>query len=144
MQKNVEKMTINYSPNFNPKKRNKKKIKYLIYHYTGMKNDRLAIKKLTSSNSNVSCHYYITSNGKLIQMVPDLYIAWHAGKSSWKNQKSLNNSSIGIEISNPGHKHGYKKFNNNQIKCLLRISKFLIKKYKIKRENVWVTLIYLH
>ena len=61
MQKNVEKMTINYSPNFNPKKRNKKKIKYLIYHYTGMKNDRLAIKKLTSSNSNVSCHYYITS-----------------------------------------------------------------------------------
>jgi N-acetylmuramoyl-L-alanine amidase len=136
MQKNVEKMTVNYSPNFNPKKRNKKKIKYLIYHYTGMKNDRSAIKKLTSSNSNVSCHYYITSNGKLIQMVPDLYIAWHAGKSSWKNQKSLNNSSIGIEISNPGHKHGYKKFNNNQIKCLLRISKFLIKKYKIKRENV--------
>ena len=23
-------------------------------------------------------------------MVPDLYIAWHAGKSSWKNYKSLN------------------------------------------------------
>ena len=29
MQKNVEKMTINYSPNFNPKKRNKKKNKIL-------------------------------------------------------------------------------------------------------------------
>ena len=36
MQKNVEKMTINYSPNFNIKKRDKK-IKYLILHYTGMK-----------------------------------------------------------------------------------------------------------
>ena len=80
MQKNVEKMTINYSPNFDIKKRDKKKIKYLIYHYTGMKNDKLAIKKLTSFNSNVSCHYYITKSGKLIQMVPDLYIAWHAGE----------------------------------------------------------------
>ena len=89
-------MIINYSPNFNLKKRDKNKIKYLIYHYTGMKNDKSAIKKLTSLNSNVSCHYYITSSGKLIQMVPDLYIAWHAGKSNWKNRRSLNRNSIGI------------------------------------------------
>ena len=136
MQKNVEKMTVNYSPNFNPKKRDKKKIKYLIYHYTGMKNDKIAIKKLTSFNSNVSCHYYITSNGKIIQIVPELYIAWHAGKSNWKNEKYLNNSSIGIEISNPGHAYGYKKFNDNQIKCLLKISKFLVKKYKIDKKNI--------
>ena len=92
------------------KKRDKKKIKYLILHYTGMKNDKLAIQKLTNFNSNVSCHYYITSSGKLIQMVPDLYIAWHAGKSYWKKDKSLNSNSIGIEISNPGHQHGYKNF----------------------------------
>ena len=136
MQKNVEKMTINYSPNFDFKKRDKKKIKYLIFHYTGMKNDKLAIKKLTSFNSNVSCHYYITSNGKLIQMVPDLYIAWHAGKSSWKNHKSLNKYSIGIEISNPGHEHGYKKFNENQIQTLIKISKKIIKKYKINKKNI--------
>ena len=44
-------------------------------------------------------------------MVPDLYIAWHAGISSWKKDKSLNSNSIGIEISNPGHEHGYKNFN---------------------------------
>ena len=54
MQKNVQKMTINYSPNFDLKKRDKNKIKYLIFHYTGMKNDRSAIKKLTNINSNVS------------------------------------------------------------------------------------------
>ena len=48
MQKNVEKVTINYSPNFDEEKRDIKKIKYLIFHYTGMKNDKLAIKKLTS------------------------------------------------------------------------------------------------
>ena len=136
MQKNVGKMTINYSPNFNSKKRNKKKIKYLVYHYTGMKNDKLAIKKLTSFNSNVSCHYYITSSGEIIQMVPDLYIAWHAGISNWKNEKSLNKSSIGIEISNPGHEYGYRKFSDKQIKCLIKISKFLIKKYNIKKNKI--------
>tara|TARA_A100001011_G_scaffold292888_1_gene304665 strand:+ start:643 stop:1377 length:735 start_codon:yes stop_codon:yes gene_type:complete len=136
MQKNVEKMTINYSPNFDLKKRDKNKINYLIYHYTGMKNDKLAIKKLTSFNSNVSCHYYITSSGKLLQMVPDLYIAWHAGKSNWGARKSLNYNSIGIEISNPGHEHGYRKFSKKQIKTLIKISKILIKKYKIKKKNI--------
>ena len=136
MQKNVEKMTINYSPNFDLKKRHKNKIKYLIFHYTGMKNDKLAIKKLTSFKSNVSCHYYITSSGKLIQMVPDLYTAWHAGKSNWRNDKSLNHNSIGIEISNPGHEHGYRKFNYKQIESLIKISKFIIKKYKIDKKKI--------
>ena len=136
MQKNVEKMTKNYSPNFDFKKRHKNKIKYLIFHYTGMKNDKLAIKKLTNFNSNVSCHYYITAFGKLIQMVPDSYVAWHAGKSKWGNDISLNKSSIGIEISNPGHQHGYRKFNDKQIKCLIKISRFLIKKYKINKKNI--------
>ena len=136
MQKNVEKLTVNYSPNFDLKKRDKRNIKYLIYHYTGMKNDKLAIKKLTSFYSNVSCHYYITSSGEIIQMVPDLYIAWHAGKSNWGNEKSLNYKSLGIEISNPGHKHGYRKFNNKQIKSLIKISKFCIKKYRINKKNI--------
>ena len=136
MQKNVEKMTLNYSPNFDYRKRDKNKIKYLIFHYTGMKNDKSAIRKLTSSNSNVSCHYYITKSGKLIRMVPDLYIAWHAGKSSWRNEKSLNYNSIGIEISNPGHEYGYVKFNKNQIRCLIKLSKLLIKKYKIDKKNI--------
>ena len=136
MRKNVEKMTINYSPNFCPKKRDKNKIKYLIYHYTGMKNDKLAIKKLTSFNSNVSCHYYITASGKIIKMVPDLYVAWHAGKSNWQNHKSLNYKSIGIEISNPGHQYGYRKFTDKQIKSLIKISKFIIKNYNIKKNNI--------
>ena len=136
MQKNVEKMTINYSPNFDLKKRDKSKINYLIYHYTGMKSEKLAIKKLTSLNSNVSCHYFITTSGKLIQMVPDLYVAWHAGKSKWKNSKSLNYNSIGIEISNPGHEYGYRKFNDKQIKSLIKISKKIINKYKIHKKNI--------
>jgi len=136
MPKNVEKMTRNYSPNFDLRKRSIKIVKYIIFHYTGMKSDRSAIKKLTDFNSKVSCHYYIGKNGNLIQMVPDLYIAWHAGKSYWKKDKLLNDSSIGIEISNPGHTYGYKAFNKKQIKCLIKISKKLIKKYRIKKQNI--------
>ncbi len=101
-----------------------------------MKNDKLAIKKLTSPSSNVSCHYYINAYGKIIQMVPDLYVAWHAGKSNWGNHKSLNRNSIGIEISNPGNEHGYRKFSSNQIKSLIKISKILIKKYSIDKNKI--------
>ena len=136
MPKNVEKMSTDYSPNFDLRKRSKKNIKYLIFHYTGMINDRLSINKLINFNSKVSCHYYIDKNGKLIQLVPDLYIAWHAGKSFWKKDKSLNNKSIGIEISNPGHDHGYKTFNKKQMRCLIKIAKILIIKYKIKKHNI--------
>ena len=136
MPKNVEKMSINYSPNFDMPKRHKNKIKYIIFHYTGMKSDRSAIKKLTGYNSKVSCHYYITKFGKIINLVPDLYTAWHAGKSNWRNDKFLNRISLGVEISNPGHNNSYNKFSNKQIKCLLELSKNLIKKYKIKKQNI--------
>ena len=136
MRKNVEKMSTNYSPNFDIKKRSKKNIKYIIYHYTGMKTDKVAITRLTNFNSKVSCHYYIDRKGNLIQMVPDLYIAWHAGKSNWKSDKLLNNNSIGIEISNPGHENGYQTFKKKQLKCLIKISKLLIKKYFISKNNI--------
>ena len=132
----VEKMTFNYSPNFDLRKRTKSKIKYLIFHYTGMRSDKSAIEKLTNNNSKVSCHYYIDQKGQIIQMVPDLYIAWHAGKSFWKRDKNLNKNSIGIEISNPGHDHGYKKFTKKQIESLINLSKKLIKNYSIKKKNI--------
>ena len=129
-------MSINYSPNFDSKRRSKSKVKYLIFHYTGMKSEKRAIRKLTNFNSKVSCHYFIKTNGEIIKMVPDLYIAWHAGISSWKKDKLLNSRSIGIEISNPGHQHGYKNFNKKQVKSIVKISKLLMRKYNIKKENI--------
>ena len=130
------KTTLNYSPNFNSKKRRFKEIKFIILHYTGMKKESEAINKLTNIQSEVSSHYLIKDNGSIFTLVPDLYVAWHAGKSSWKNYKSLNKNSIGIEITNPGHEYGYKKFTQKQIFSLLRLSKFLIKKYNIEPENI--------
>ena len=125
-----------YSPNFGLRKRRKNQIKFIIFHYTGMKSEKSAIRRLTNLQSGVSSHYFIKKSGEIILMVPDLYTAWHAGVSSWKSYNSLNTNSIGIEISNPGHKFGYANFTKKQIKNLIKLSKFLIHKYKIKKNNI--------
>jgi len=130
------KKILNYSPNFDSIKRKSSQIKFLIFHYTGMKKESDAIKRLTNIQSEVSSHYLIKKNGDIVVMVPDLYVAWHAGKSSWKSFKSLNKNSIGIEISNPGHEHNYINFSKKQIQSILYLSKSLTKKYKIQSGNV--------
>ena len=128
--------TYNYSPNFEIKKRKVSHIKFIIFHYTGMKSEKKAIHKLNNSRSKVSCHYLIKNNGEILTLVPDLYISWHAGVSGWKKFKFLNKNSIGIEISNSGHENKYNKFNEKQIKAVLKLSKYLVKKYKIKSKFI--------
>ena len=131
-----EKMIINYSPNFDLKKRKKKQIKFLIFHYTGMKREKAAINRLTRIQPEVSSHYLIKNNGEIIILVPELYTAWHAGVSEWQKKGQLNKSSIGIEISNPGHQNGYKNFSKKQIKSLIKLSRYLVRKYKIKKNFI--------
>jgi N-acetylmuramoyl-L-alanine amidase len=125
-----------YSINFDSQQRDKKSIKFIIIHYTGMKKESEALKKLCDSRSKVSSHYFIKENGKVLILVPDLYRAWHAGVSNWKSFDSLNSHSIGIEINNPGHSNGYKEFSSKQILPLMKLLKYLIKKYDIKKQNV--------
>ena len=136
MQKLSINTTLNYSPNFDKNKRKPKEIKFLILHYTGMIKEKDAINKLTNEKSKVSCHYFIKNNGEILTLVPDLYVAWHAGVSSWQNFKFLNKNSIGIEISNPGHENLYRKFSKKQINSTLNLILFLIKKYKIKKQFI--------
>ena len=124
--------TLNYSRNL----RSKKNIRFLIIHYTGMQSARVSINKLLNPQSKVSCHYFIARNGNIIKMLDDNKIAWHAGKSKWKNFKNLNQNSIGIEIQNKGHFIKYQEFTKKQIFSLIKLIKKLLKKYKIKKENV--------
>ena len=128
--------TLNYSPNFDKKKRKFKQIKFIIFHYTGMRNEKDAIKRLTNTKSKVSSHYFIKNNGEIITLVPEPYASWHAGVSYWQNYKSINKYSIGIEISNPGHNHRYKNFSKKQINSIIKLSKYLIKKYKIRNKFI--------
>ena len=130
------KITQNYSPNFNTPKRQKKNIKYIIIHYTGMKNELTALNRLTDYKSKVSAHYFIKKNGKIINLVPDLYEAWHAGKSNWKNIQSLNRYSIGVEIQNSGHQNLYEKYSNKQMNSVKKLLRFLTKRYRVNCKNI--------
>jgi len=129
-------LTKNYSINFDIPKRSKNKILFIVIHYTGMTKESEAIKKLCDPKSKVSSHYFIKNNGKVLNLVPDLYTAWHAGDSRWKKFKSLNKYSIGVEISNPGHDNTYRKFSSKQIFSLIKLVHYLKEKYKIKKYNI--------
>ena len=121
------KFTLNYSQNFDIKKRSSKAIRFVVFHYTGMKSEKSAIRKLQNPQFKVSSHFFIKFNGEIINMVPEKYIAWHAGKSSWKKYKMINKNSIGIEISNQGHNFKYTSYNKKQIKSIVSLSNYLKK-----------------
>ena len=130
------KISINYSPNFSLIKRSKKNIKFIIIHYTGMCNELSALNKLCDTKAKVSAHYFIKKNGLIVNLVPPLYEAWHAGKSSWKGFKFLNRYSIGIEIHNSGHDYKYENFSKKQITSTKKLLKYLINKYEVNFKNV--------
>ena len=100
-----------------------------------MRSEKSAINKLSDKKSKVSCHYFIKKNGSIINLVPDLYISWHAGISFWKKFKKINKYSIGIEIQNPGHQYGYNRFNKKQINSIIYLSLKLAKKYNLKNKD---------
>jgi len=125
------------SPNYSSKKkRTSNHIKMIIIHYTGMQSERESINRLCNPKSGVSSHFVINRNGRVYRLVNDYRIAWHAGKSCWKKYKNLNKNSIGIELVNKGHKFGYENFKKKQLSSLIKITKNLKKKYKIKKENI--------
>ena len=124
-----------FSPNFSKNSRARNKIKFIVIHYTGMQSEIASIKRLVNPKSKVSCHYLINRKGQIIQMVDESKIAWHAGKSRWKNYANLNFNSLGIELVNKGHKLGYETFSPIQIKSLISLCKKLKKKYRIKKNN---------
>ena len=92
----------------------------IILHYTGMPDSGEALQWLANPISQVSAHYFVFEDGRVLQMVPEARRAWHAGKSSWDGEIDINSSSIGIEIANPGHPGGLPAFPDEQIASLTR------------------------
>ena len=129
------KKILDFSPNFSKKKRSSKTIKHVIFHYTGMQSEIVSIKRLKNPSSKVSCHYLINKKGKITQLVKENYIAWHAGKSKWRKFTNLNKNSVGIELVNKGHSHGYENFPKLQIRSLIYLCKKLKKKYGLKNKD---------
>ncbi|MEQ8658689.1 MAG: N-acetylmuramoyl-L-alanine amidase [Hyphomicrobiales bacterium] len=122
------------SPNFDS--RDGAPVDILLLHYTGMPDDEGAVRWLADPRSKVSCHYVIHEDGRIVQMVDEADRAWHAGQGSWKGVSDINARSIGIEICNPGHEHGYRAFPKAQITSLIALAKPLIGHHGIAREHV--------
>mgnify|MGYP006148944509 FL=1 len=101
-----------------------------------MQSERESINRLTNKKNKVSAHYLINRKGDLIKIVEEKNIAWHAGKSRWKNIINLNSQSIGVELVNKGHRFGYENFPKKQITKLILLCRILIKKYKIKKTRI--------
>ena len=123
------------SPNFNKRTR-RSQIQYIILHYTAMHNYGEAIKHLCAKKNRVSAHFLISKSGYIYNLVDIKERAWHAGESYWKGLRDLNSKSVGIEIDNSGHHNNFENYNNKQIKSLLKLLKFIIKSYDIKKNNI--------
>jgi N-acetylmuramoyl-L-alanine amidase len=108
----------------------------LVLHYTGMASTEQAVAWLRSPERNVSAHYVVREDGRIAQLVPEARRAWHAGTSSWAGAGDINSRSIGIEIANPGHDHGYPDFPAIQVEAVTALSKDIVTRLAIAPDRV--------
>lgn len=82
----------------------------------------------------LSSHYIIDTDGKVLQLVSEKKRAWHAGQSKWRGMKMLNQYSVGIELSSPTL--GQDIYAPEQIASLIKLSRQIIRHYQIPAANV--------
>jgi N-acetylmuramoyl-L-alanine amidase len=108
----------------------------ILLHYTGMMSAEDALDRLCSPESQVSAHYFVFEDGRIVQMVQEGRRAWHAGISHWGGETDINSSSIGVEIANPGHDSGYPDFPSRQIAAVIALCKGIMARRGIRRDRV--------
>jgi len=123
------------SPNFG-ERRNEAPISMLVMHYTGMKSSEASLARLCNEAAQVSAHYLIDEAGQVFQMVDEERRAWHAGVAYWRGIEDVNSHSIGIEIQNPGHEHGYHAFPEAQIAALIDLSQPIVSRHDIPPAGI--------
>jgi N-acetylmuramoyl-L-alanine amidase len=111
-------------------------VSMVVLHYTGMTDAEAAIERLCDPEAGVSCHYLIDEDGRILRMVAEERRAWHSGRSYWRGISGVNAVSIGIELVNPGHEHGYRPFPEPQMAALLPLLAEIVDRHDIPRGNV--------
>ena len=111
-------------------------IDMLLIHYTGMKTAAAALDRMCDPASEVSAHYMIEEDGTIWRLVPEDRRAWHAGISFWAGTTDINSRSIGIELANPGHEHGYRPFPDAQMTALERLCRNILTRFPIPSHLV--------
>ncbi|MHA1108209.1 MAG: N-acetylmuramoyl-L-alanine amidase, partial [Alphaproteobacteria bacterium] len=123
------------SPNFGPR-RGGAAPDMIVLHYTGMDTAGAAIARLTDPASEVSAHYLVDLDGRVVGMVGEDMRAWHAGAASWGGVADVNSRSIGIEIVNPGRVLGYPPFPEPQVAALEALLGDIMARHAIAPERV--------
>jgi N-acetylmuramoyl-L-alanine amidase len=111
-------------------------IDMLVLHYTGMQTAQAALERLCDPAAKVSSHYTVDEDGTVYVHVPEARRAWHAGISSWAGASDINARSIGIELVNPGHEHGYRDFPDDQIAALITLCHSILLRHPIPSARV--------
>jgi len=109
----------------------------VVLHYTGMQTAEAALQRLCDPRTEVSAHYFVDEDGSILQCVPESRRAWHSGRSFWKGESDINSRSIGIEIVNPGHEHGYRAFPDVQIEAVIALVRDVCQRHGI---HPWMVL----
>jgi N-acetylmuramoyl-L-alanine amidase len=126
---------VRVSPNFGPRA-GVSRPDMIILHYTGMKTGEAAEAWLCAPESQVSSHYLVHEDGRIVQMVRESDRAWHAGKSFWRGVTDVNSHSLGIEIANPGHEFGYRGFPGKQIAAVIELCRGIIARHPVPPQRV--------
>jgi N-acetylmuramoyl-L-alanine amidase len=108
----------------------------ILLHYTGMRDAEGALELLRARGSEVSAHYFVFEDGRIIQLVQESQRAWHAGKAIWAGETDVNSCSIGIEIVNPGHDFGYPDFPKRQIAAVTALCRSIQTRHPIAPNRV--------
>ncbi|MCC6779700.1 MAG: N-acetylmuramoyl-L-alanine amidase [Hyphomicrobiales bacterium] len=108
----------------------------IVLHYTGMTDNQAALRLLCDPSSEVSAHYVVLQDGYIVQLVAESRRAWHAGMASWAGESDVNSCSIGIEIANPGHDHGYPSFPKRQIAAVTTLCRSVFTRHSIPPDRV--------
>lgn len=127
--------TVRVSPNVG-ERRDGRQPDILLLHYTGMADGPSAEDWLCDPQSEVSCHYIVHEDGRVVQMVPEAARAWHAGAGSWKGEGDINSRSVGVEIVNGGHDFGLPAFPARQIASVIDLSRDIVSRHGIAPERV--------
>ena len=108
----------------------------VVLHYTGMESGAAALARLRDSAAKVSSHYLIEEDGRIFRLVAEERRAWHAGVSSWRGAGDVNARSIGIEIVNPGHEHGYRPFTDIQVEAVIALLDGVRSRWQIADRDI--------
>ncbi|MGO4705639.1 N-acetylmuramoyl-L-alanine amidase [Microvirga sp. 2MCAF38] len=123
------------SPNHGERKEGRRP-DMVILHYTGMASESEALQWLCNPVSQVSAHYFVFEDGRVLQLVPEARRAWHAGRSWWNGEDDTNSASIGIEIANAGHPGGLPPFPDAQIESVIALTKDIATRWRVPAERV--------